>query len=143
MKRWLFNILAAMSMAILLFLLWSWFTANFTVSRTPDGIALYSWAHTLSSHPEAEFLAHRTLLNFGFLGFKYSQHGELWKMTVPYWFRMLLSAILPATWILSRSRTRVRRRDNKCLACGYNVSGTCPECGTAATSRDRVPDRST
>jgi hypothetical protein len=58
------------------------------------------------------------------------------------WFQfhhaLILFAILPALWLISRYREYRRLKSyeshDHCLACGYNltgnVSGVCPECGT-------------
>jgi hypothetical protein len=56
-------------------------------------------------------------------------------VAVPFWFLLALSAIQP-TYIVTRGPLRRwrRRRQGRCLACGYNltgnVSGICSECGT-------------
>ena len=64
--------------------------------------------------------------------------GQLWSRfwRVPLWAVALAAAALPASSARRRYRTRSRRRSGRCPACGYdltgNVSGACPECGTAA-----------
>jgi hypothetical protein len=57
---------------------------------------------------------------------------------VPFWFLVLLTGLLPLRCgLLMRGRWRreKRRRLGLCEHCGYslvgNVSGVCPECGTA------------
>ncbi len=61
---------------------------------------------------------------------------------IPLW--PLALPALPALWVLSRDTLRAcrkarRRRRGLCLRCGYdltgNVSGRCPECGTACGLR--------
>ncbi len=61
-------------------------------------------------------------------------HSRL--VVVPCWFPAAVFALLPA-WltVMRRWRRRYRLTHGLCLACGYsltgNVSGVCPECGTA------------
>jgi hypothetical protein len=58
----------------------------------------------------------------------------------------LLAAALPIWWAVGRARRRLRRyisvRDSLCGKCGYNlsgnVSGVCPECGTAQLHGGRL-----
>jgi hypothetical protein len=53
---------------------------------------------------------------------------------VPCWFLFCIAAILPILWWRARKR-RLIATGNPCKACGYNLtgnlSGVCPECGTA------------
>lgn len=60
------------------------------------------------------------------------------RLSVPYLAIVSATMTLPIAWLASFARTtrcRRRRRQGKCLRCGYdltgNISGTCPECGTA------------
>ena len=54
---------------------------------------------------------------------------------LPYWLLAAAAAAPPALWLrgAGRHRRRERRRLNRCVHCGYdltgNVSGVCPECG--------------
>ena len=56
-----------------------------------------------------------------------------WEVAFPLWALALLTGALPAARLYRR--TRFRRRPGQCAECGYdltgNVSGVCPECGTA------------
>jgi hypothetical protein len=52
------------------------------------------------------------------------------RWTIPYWPAAVLSAALPAAWLLARTR---RRPEGICHVCGYDLRATsdrCPECGT-------------
>ena len=57
---------------------------------------------------------------------------------VPRWFVLSVTPLPAGVWMVNGIRRQRRRRRNPglCTACGYdltgNVSGTCPECGTAA-----------
>ena len=78
----------------------------------------------------------------GAAGFQYGAgsglgyRGRAW--AVPLWFVVLVLALPPAAWAVRFVRRRRRRRRvaaGRCIVCGYdltaNVSGMCPECGTA------------
>jgi len=58
------------------------------------------------------------------------------ELIVPFWFAAIISAALPAGRALRLIRRRARMGRGVCRHCGYNltanVSGVCPECGTAA-----------
>ncbi|HET6246698.1 MAG TPA: hypothetical protein VFE47_03285 [Tepidisphaeraceae bacterium] len=68
-------------------------------------------------------------------------------LSVPWWFLILPGCLLPSIHLRSFLRTRKRLRENRCLACGYdltaNVSGRCPECGLAAASGKQRASAST
>jgi hypothetical protein len=82
-----------------------------------------------------------TLLNrFGF-GLDYSQNGSytMRELSCPYWFIMLLTAILPAARLAGwrRRARRLRMHPELCRHCGYDCRATperCPECGMAAVT---------
>jgi hypothetical protein len=55
-------------------------------------------------------------------------------VAVSYWLVAILSAVIPATWLLGWRGRRRRRRHamGQCVACGYDLRATperCPECG--------------
>ena len=66
---------------------------------------------------------------------------------VPYWALFLLTAALPALYLVLWRRGRRRSRTGLCPTCGYDLRATperCPECGTevpitAATSSSNAP----
>jgi predicted RNA-binding Zn-ribbon protein involved in translation (DUF1610 family) len=71
--------------------------------------------------------------------------GEL-KVYVPMYLLFGIVAVFPGTclggFVYARSRRYRRRRRGECLDCGYNltgnVSGVCPECGTAIRPQEEV-----
>jgi hypothetical protein len=58
-------------------------------------------------------------------------------ITIPHWFAVLVTALLPAMWVRSLRRRQVARwrmRQGLCASCGYDLReshGRCPECGLA------------
>jgi hypothetical protein len=55
-------------------------------------------------------------------------------LVIPYWVTIILAGILPVRWAVYRVRSLIRRRQNRCPHCGYDVRasiGCCPECGTS------------
>jgi hypothetical protein len=67
--------------------------------------------------------------------------------SVPHWLIALLTAVVPALWLriaYQRARVRQQMRHGHCLTCGYdltgNVSGRCPECGTAVPLAPRATE---
>jgi hypothetical protein len=63
-------------------------------------------------------------------------------LACPYWIALVVT-VLPVSILIVTSRIRraSRLRKGQCISCGYdlagNVSGVCPECGTAV-ARKRV-----
>ena len=58
---------------------------------------------------------------------------------VPCWSIVVIAGVIPAVLLWGRRRMRVSgmRRENRCVACGYDLRATpdrCPECGTAVGS---------
>jgi hypothetical protein len=62
--------------------------------------------------------------------------------TIPHWFLLLLSGVIPAWWMLrfhSKRRRERRQSQGLCMVCGYNLQETpnrCPECGAVPAGRE-------
>jgi hypothetical protein len=74
----------------------------------------------------------------GFAMFSYSvssnHYISLWW---PCWAATLLTAVVPASWVLSRKKVG----GSLCATCGYDLRATperCPECGTIPPGRQEV-----
>jgi len=82
----------------------------------------------------------RTNAAFNVLGFSYTGDVQtsmpLRVMVTPSWSAALVLAFLPGRRLAHARRRRRRRNENRCAACGYdltgNVSGVCPECGESS-----------
>jgi hypothetical protein len=64
--------------------------------------------------------------------------GRRW--VVPYWFLLLVTAVLPAWSVVAAVRRRRRIKAGFCQGCGYDLRASedrCPECGKAVNSSDR------
>jgi hypothetical protein len=58
-------------------------------------------------------------------------------LMIPHWLLALLSALLPAFWLIAELPRRRRRGAGHCPSCGYDLRASperCPECGTMAAS---------
>lgn len=82
-------------------------------------------------------------LGFGFRPFARNTGGSI---SIPYWFVLLVLALLPATYPWRRRRYLAKFEGVlSCAVCGYDLRATparCPECGTpvaAPTGGDRQP----
>jgi hypothetical protein len=54
-------------------------------------------------------------------------------VTLPFWFSLIVSSLLPLRWLSGRERRRRRYSRMQCIECGYDLRATpgqCPECGT-------------
>ncbi len=69
------------------------------------------------------------------MGLKFRSWAGLGHMALG--FAVLAQAIMRAVSLRSDYRRQRRRKEGRCLDCGYdlagNVSGVCPECGTPTT----------
>ena len=61
------------------------------------------------------------------------------ELVIPWWYALVLTAVLPVLWFSDRLRHRRRTRVGACPTCGYDLRATpdrCPECGAIAGNRD-------
>jgi hypothetical protein len=71
--------------------------------------------------------------------------GREYELRLPLWLLCLLFATAPARVIHRYRRDRTMKRRSaasRCTACGYDLRATpgrCPECGTAAATREPPP----
>jgi hypothetical protein len=102
--------------------------AGWFASPPIDGLA---WLEPIGVRSEDVLTARRSItrhtLRFGF----------------SWWILFITFSILPlgrfTAFAMRLRRRRARRRDSRCLACGYDLRATpdrCPECGTAAAQAD-------
>ena len=65
-------------------------------------------------------------------GTQYRSLNRYWAVAVPYWSIFLLGSVLPLRMGYLRYRRYQRRRELRCVTCGYDMRATparCPECG--------------
>ena len=87
----------------------------------------------------------RWLMNIFGIGWgSYNQPYRIHSVVFPAWIPVIFTAILPALWMIRRYRSRPYP-PGFCQKCGYNltgnVSGICPECGTAIAAIPAKPHR--
>ena len=106
-----------------------------------SGVGSFPTSDTVSSRPFSGFGP----TDFRPLGFRvarsvttdppagpWQRRWTHWALSVPHWFVALLLIAAPARWSASHLTRGGRRRDGRCLACGYDLRATpdrCPECG--------------
>jgi hypothetical protein len=73
----------------------------------------------------------------------YQGHWVSDEVVIPFWFIVVTCGFTPIVWLILAARCRQRVRSNRCVRCGYslsgNTSGVCPECGApvpAATGEE-------
>lgn len=120
MKRRLFNLLAAVSMVMLATTAILWIGSHISpwelsIRRAHGDFHLQMWSR------DGHFYIGET------------HHFEYW--LIGYWKLLILFLLLPARQTFVWRRAKVQSKVGLCIACGYNltgnVSGICPECGTA------------
>ena len=64
-------------------------------------------------------------------------HSDVWfegEVASPLWVVALVTAAVPATWVVRRARRRTDPEPGLCPRCGYDLRappGRCPECGAS------------
>jgi len=112
----------------------------FEYESKQQGTILPGWSYFVSPLPR-RFRNHDDLLGFAaYQGTAKHFHllpaTRLHGVTIPHWFPFILTAVLPALWLVRRRRRRAaqwRRDHGLCPRCGYDLRATsdrCPECGT-------------
>jgi hypothetical protein len=158
-RRWLFNLAAAVSLVLCVASAACWAlsyvtTTDVTLRKPHDDslagqISISSGRGTLScrQRPDKEEWGAEFDIRFaGFtmyggrdlpLGAGTAIYWHVW--AVPYWFLIALTSVLPFIW--AGKRLRRRHRSGLCPTCGYDLRATpdrCPECG-AVLRVSRVP----
>ena len=161
-KRRPFDLVAAMSLALLLAAVAAWLSSYrdwdvfayrgqlvLLVQRLDTGNEQHpeeTWARRadrlwqLSDRPEYW----RGMMGFGFARARaWYDYWPVTLVTVPMWFAALLLAIAPGVWIRRRQLQSRRARRGLCLSCGYDrratpLDGRCPECGVAPQATPRA-----
>jgi hypothetical protein len=76
--------------------------------------------------------------------FLLKHNGPYFFIEFPHWSIAAVLAILPTVWVIQRRRASSQ---GHCDKCGYNltanVTGVCPECGTAVKSKNVPPKKRT
>ena len=110
----------------------------FEPSSEPDGVSRGSAAPRgyLDNLNDSDFWP-----RYGFLAetraAQFAPRNGIWHtvISIPCWAVAAPAVLLPVGRLVSSMRRRFRRRQRACPSCGYNltgnVSGVCPECGTA------------
>jgi hypothetical protein len=89
------------------------------------------------------FLDPTAIKQYSSAGFQYWRIDEVSSLrhyrrySIPFWFLLLVTSILPALQWRNSVRRRYRRATGLCPACGYDLRATpdrCPECGRMANT---------
>jgi hypothetical protein len=154
MRRWIFTIASAVSLILCLIFLFNWFRSwlprNWEIESSDGRLVLIFWDGGIDEksyhHPSApEFVGADQLWqdlyhtsDAKFLRFQVTSGllgGSIsFKIiTIPFWFLVPLTAVLPIVWFRTRRRHRLRHKLGHCLQCGYDLRHSkdkCPECGS-------------
>ena len=120
---------------------------GFATPAAPDD----RWSYSQSSHPARPGTGNDTWLNRMGVALDWRERSPVMvfsdrpvfqtitRVVIPHWLVGLPFAILPALSLIRYTRRVREQRARQCRSCGYNlignVSGTCPECGTAVDVR--------
>jgi hypothetical protein len=80
-----------------------------------------------SNFKSAYFFVHHD-----FAGYAWESGFGAWSLRIPLWHVLLLTLMVPVTHAIHIRKTRLRRTNNCCLKCGYDLRASpsrCPECG--------------
>ena len=114
-------------------------------AETPSEAPSRNWSCTrYTRKPQPNDLFSRTNLlmpldKWGHLGFHYldlGSPGEQWIVGIPLWLPFAMMMISPISWISARLQRQLRKRQSRCVRCGYDLRATvdrCPECGLTIT----------
>jgi hypothetical protein len=118
-RRRFFNLAAALSLLVCVGMILSWLSQGDDILLV--GINVFGHELTVEGH---ELVLARSLI-------------------------LVAALILPGSWLICRTgesvakcRRERRRKSGLCCACGYdltrNMSGVCPECGTAVSQKSEA-----
>lgn len=154
MKRWIFNIVAGLSLLLCIAAamvwsrsysvgdLWQWSdpgAGRLLSLWTIPGTICVRWRPLSTPFPAGYRHITREKMSWGSPPPAFRFYGKDATAMVAGWLATSILAVLPACWfgVLLLRLVRNSRRSNApvCLNCGYNltgnVSGVCPECGMA------------
>jgi len=133
-RRWVFNVAAAVSLLFCATTIVLWVTSWFTSKPLAHyWLTINGWIYDIWLSPRP-------------FGFKWRSGvfgvSPCTDISAPYWFAIILSGTLPVLWTVSTRRSEARRRRAEaglCVVCDYslvaNTSGVCPECGTPVPNK--------
>jgi hypothetical protein len=115
-----------------------WLAPEYRGHHTPDRLQLFTWfSGDLHDGYDLHDVGDGLFGNPATLAETTPVTG--FTVELPYWFVVLLTAVLPGLATFRALRSRRRGHMGQCGGCGYNltgnVSGVCPECGAAAGSK--------
>jgi hypothetical protein len=107
--------------------------ADFEKKKWDETEAAWAQDRAIPTDDSEDFATHTAIHKHMMAIFK-RQPPAPFRMSVPYWMLIAISAILPALWCVQFHRRCIRIAVGQCALCGYDVRATpqrCPECGTA------------